>query len=74
MLSNQGIILKKSRGVVINLDIVEYIKEIGTKRPTYGTRRMSAQIPRETGIPVNHKNTANMLQNWLINTTKNKMT
>ncbi len=31
------------------------VREIGNKRPTYGTRRMAAQIRRETGVPTNRK-------------------
>ena len=48
----------------IDPDIVEHIKEIGTKRSTYSTRQMAAQISRETGILTNRKkNTANIPKN-----------
>ena len=46
---------KKPRDIPIDSDMVEHIKEIATKRPTYGARRMAAQITRETDIPVNRK-------------------
>ncbi len=34
---------------------VSLVREIGNKRPTYGTRRMAAQIRRQTGVPTNRK-------------------
>ena len=46
---------KKPRDMPIDPDIVEHIKEIGTKRSTYSTKQMAAQISRETGILTNHK-------------------
>ena len=46
----------KPRDIPLNEEVVDMVRKIGTKRPTYGTRRMAAQIERETGTPVNHKN------------------
>ena len=43
------------RDMPINPDVVDMIKDIASRRPTYGTRRMAAQIKRETGIVVNRK-------------------
>ena len=46
---------KKSRDVLINAEVTNKVREISFKRPTYGTRRMAAQVARETGIPTNRK-------------------
>ena len=45
----------KPRDIKLNDDIVNMIRKISIKRPTYGTRRMAAQIKREAGIAVNRK-------------------
>ena len=34
---------------------VEAVQGIGSRRPTYGTRRMAAQVARETSTPTNRK-------------------
>ena len=36
-------------------DIMKRIRKIADKRPTYGTRRMAAQLSRDMQIPVNRK-------------------
>ena len=46
---------KKPRDVMINAEITDKIRKISSKRPTYGTRRMAAQVARETGTPTNRK-------------------
>ena len=46
---------KKPRDVLINAEITDKIRKISSKRPTYGTRRMAAQVARETGTPTNRK-------------------
>ena len=45
----------KRREIELDQSMVDAVKRISTKRPTYGTRRMTAQISRETGTPVNRK-------------------
>ena len=35
--------------------VTRVVQKIGNKRPTYGTRRMAAQISRELDRPVNRK-------------------
>ena len=46
---------KKPRDVPINAEVTGKVRRISSKRPTYGTRRMAAQVARETGIPTNRK-------------------
>ncbi len=46
---------KRTRDVKIDPVVSSAIREIGKRRPTYGTRRMAAQVSREYGIPVNRK-------------------
>ena len=43
------------RSVPLNKTVVDAVRDISSRRPTYGTRRMAAQIKRETGIVVNRK-------------------
>ena len=45
----------KTREVRLVQDIVDAVSSISAKRPRYDTRRMAAQISRETGVPVNRK-------------------
>src|SRR6202022_3134352 len=35
--------------------IVEKVEELVLKRPSYGTRRVAAQLSRELGVPINRK-------------------
>ncbi len=49
-----------SRDMQINPDVVDLVKDIASRRPTYGTRRMTSQIKRETDIIVNHTAAANI--------------
>ncbi len=44
-----------TREVRLDQGIVDAVSSISAKRPTYGTRRMAAQISREMGVPVNRK-------------------
>ena len=46
---------KKSRDVLINVEVADKTRKISYKRPTYRTRRIAAQVARETGIPTNRK-------------------
>ena len=46
---------KKPRDVPINAEVTGKVRRISSKRPTYGTRRMAAQVARETSIPTNRK-------------------
>ena len=46
---------KKPRDVLINAEVTDKVRKISSKRPTYGTRRMAAQVARETNIPTNRK-------------------
>ena len=46
---------KKPRDVLINAEVTDKVRKISSKRPTYGTRRMAAQVARETDIPTNRK-------------------
>ena len=45
----------KPRIIPIDKDTTSKIRQIAAVRPTYGTRRMAAQIHRETGMPTNRK-------------------
>ena len=45
----------ETREVRLDQDMVDAVSSISDKRPTYETRRMAAQISRETDIPVNRK-------------------
>ena len=43
------------REIAPNPDVVDAVRRISRRRPTYGTRRMAAQIARETGTPTNRR-------------------
>ena len=45
----------KPRNVSPDPQVQEMVQKIGPVRPTYGTRRMAAQISRELNRPVNRK-------------------
>ena len=45
----------KPRNVSPDPQVQETVQKIGLERPTYGTRRMAAQISRELNRPVNRK-------------------
>ena len=40
----------KPREIELNQDIVDAVQKISVKRPTYGTRRMAAQVSRECNV------------------------
>ncbi len=46
---------KTPRKVLPDRQTVMHVERIGKQRPTYGTRRMVAQIRRQTGVPTNRK-------------------
>lgn len=46
---------KKSRNIPVDPLISKTVQEIGTARPTYGTRRMAAAISRELQTAINRK-------------------
>ena len=45
----------RPREVELKPDVVDAVRRIGGRRPTYGTRRMAAQVSRESKKPVNRK-------------------
>ena len=45
----------RPRNVSPDPEVQETVQKIGPKRPTYGTRRMAAQVSRELNRPVNRK-------------------
>ena len=46
---------KTPRNIPLNKKVTETVQKIGTKRPTYGTRRMAAAVTRELKTAVNRK-------------------
>ncbi len=46
---------KSPRNIQTDSTVTDVIQKIGKQRPTYGTRRMAAQVSRELNIPVNRK-------------------
>ena len=46
---------KKSKAIPIDASVTHKVWQIASRRPTYGTRRMAAQISRETGMSTNRK-------------------
>ena len=46
---------KSPRTIPTDPVVTDIIQKIGVQRPTYGTRRMAAQVSRELNIPVNRK-------------------
>ena len=46
---------KKPRAIPIDANVTHRVRQIASRRPTYGTRRMAAQISRETGVSTNRK-------------------
>ena len=47
--------VKKPRDVAIDANVADRVRGIASRRPTYGTRRMAAQVAKETGVPTNRK-------------------
>ena len=45
----------RPRDVPIDADAARKVRQVASRRPTYGTRRMAAQMARETGMPTNRK-------------------
>lgn len=45
----------RPRNVSPDPQVQEMVQNIGPVRPTYGTRRMAAQVSRELNRPVNRK-------------------
>ena len=45
----------RPRNVPVDADAVRVVRRIAARRPTYGTRRMAAQVARETGVSTNRK-------------------
>ena len=46
---------KRPKNVATDHLMETKIMEIAGKRPTYGTRRMAAQLARQSGLPVNRR-------------------
>ena len=46
---------KTPRNIPLNKDVTKTVQKIGSKRPTYGTRRMAAAASRELNKTVNRK-------------------
>ncbi len=46
---------KSPRTILTDPVVTDIIQKIGVQRPTYGTRRMAAQVSRELDILVNRK-------------------
>ena len=46
---------KKFKVIPIDASVTHKVRQIASRRPTYGTRRMAAQIYRETGVSTNRK-------------------
>ena len=53
---------KRPRNVATDHLVETKIMEIAEKRPTHGTRRMAAQLARQSGLPVNRKKVARIYQ------------
>ena len=45
----------RPRDIPIDAEATRMIRQVALRRPTYGTRRMAAQVSRETGVPTNRK-------------------
>ena len=45
----------RPREIELNPAVVDAVRRIGRRRPTYGTRRMAAQVARDTGTATNRK-------------------
>ena len=45
----------RPREIELNPVVVDAVRQISRRRPTYGTRRMAAQVTRDTGIATNRK-------------------
>ena len=46
---------KKFKAIPLDASVTYKVRQIASRRPTYGTRRMAAQISRETGMSTNRK-------------------
>lgn len=46
---------RRPRDIPIDAEATRKIRQVAARRPTYGTRRMAAQISRETGMSTNRK-------------------
>ena len=47
---------KSPRNIRTDPVVSDTVQRIAKQRPTYGTRRMAAQVSRELNMPVNRKN------------------
>ena len=57
----------RKRTVSLDPVVTEKARQIALKRPTYGTRRMAAQLTRELGTPINRKRVQKVYRalNWM---------
>ena len=74
---------KKFKVIPIDASVTYKVRQIASRRPTYGTGRMAAQISRETGVSTNRKkiqriyrkigwNEPQKMKNDIIRTSKRK--
>lgn len=58
---------RRMRKVMVNPTVKELAREIGSSRPSYGTRRMAAMLSRYLGHPVNRKQVKRIFHvlNWI---------
>ena len=49
MFKHDQVLCQKLRDILINAGITDKVRKVSSKRPTYGTRRMTVQIARKTG-------------------------
>ena len=57
----------KTRKLGLDASVVERVKQVALKRPSFGTRRMAAVLTRELGTPVNRKKVQRIFRalNWV---------
>ena len=56
---------KKSKAIPINASVTYKVRQIASGRPTYGTRRIDADLPRDRRVHQPQKNTADISENRL---------
>ena len=56
---------KKFKVIPIDASVTYKVRQIASRRPTYGTRRIAADLPRDRGVHQPQENTADISENRL---------
>ena len=63
---------KKFKVIPIDASVTYKVRQIASRRPTYGTRRIAADLPRDRHVHQPQENTADISENRLERATKDE--